>query len=83
MTKYKTVDVSIIKAGRVVVLDTYWLCKNGNPSEAVYYGESAQCNAHKSIADRFVNMTSEKTGWNLEVVFIPVAYRPNTTWRDH
>lgn len=81
--KYKTVDVSKPLNGRVVVMNRHWLCVDGDPSKAVIYDETPQCNAHQSIVDRMLRYTKERTGWNVEAVFIEVAYRPQIThWQN-
>lgn len=74
--KYKTIDISTPINGRVVVVKKYWICVDGDPAKAITYDDNPLCNAHKSIADRMLNYTKEKTGWNVKVVFIELAFRP-------
>ena len=73
---YKTLDVVTPKEGRVLICDTYWLCKDGDPRQAIFYNDVVQGNKHKSIPDRLLEYTRKRTGWNIEVVFIETGYRP-------
>lgn len=75
---YKTIDVETPREGRVLICNMYWLCKDGDPKQAIFYNGTAQGNKHKSIPERMVNFTEEKTGWNIEIVFIENGYRPQT-----
>lgn len=74
---YRLVDVITPANGKVLLLNCYWLCKDGDPKQALFYNDTAQCNAHKSIPIRMKEYSTEKTGWDLEVVFIETAYKPN------
>lgn len=72
---YYTEDVTLCNEGRTVALNRYWLCKDGDPRQAVFYRNTAQCNRVKEIPERLKAYTEKATGWNLEVVLIEVAYR--------
>ena len=75
-TKYHTIDVTQPVQGRVVMTNQYWLCKDGDPKQAIFFDETAQCNGHELIVKRALEYTIKKSGWNVEVVFFEVAYRP-------
>lgn len=77
---YKTVDVATPTEGRVLVRDMYWLCKDGDPKQAIFYNETAQGDKHKSIPERMLEYTSEKTGWGIEIVFLESGYRPQVNF---
>lgn len=80
---YNTVDVETPINGRVFIMDTYWLCKDGDPKQAIFFKQTTQCNKHLSIPERMLKHTKEKTGWDIEVVFMPVAYRPQIVhWQN-
>jgi hypothetical protein len=74
--KYHTIDVTQPIQGRVVMTDQYWLCKDGDPTQAIFFGESAQCNRNKEIVERMLQYTRDRSDWDVEVVFFEVAYRP-------
>lgn len=76
MSKYSTIDVSKPTPGRVVMKDKYWLCKDGDPTQAIFYGQTAQCNQYKQIPDRMKEYTEKQTGWKVGVVFMEFSYRP-------
>lgn len=73
---YKTVDVATPLSGRLLMTDCYWLCRDGDPKQAIFFNDTAQCNKHKSIPERMIEFTERRTGWSVGVVFVPFAYRP-------
>jgi hypothetical protein len=74
--KFTTHDINEIKTGRVVICNAYWLCKDGDTKQAIFYGSTAQCNKNRSIPDRLKAHTEKKTGWKVEVVYVEIAFRP-------
>jgi hypothetical protein len=74
--KYHTIDVTQPIQGRVVMTDQYWLCKDGDPTQAIFFGESAQCNKNELILKNFLQYTRDRSDWNVEIVFLEVAYKP-------
>lgn len=75
MKGYNTQDITKPQNSKVVSKDRFWLCKDGDAKQAVFFKGTAQCNTNESITKRFKDYTSKNTGWNLEIVFIPIAYR--------
>lgn len=76
MGKYKTMDVSTPVNGFVVIKDVYWLCKDGDLKQAIFFEETAQCNRHIEIPQRMKDYTEDKTGWKVSIVFAELSYRP-------
>jgi len=76
--RYHVLDVTQPVQGRVVMVDMYWLCKDGDAKQAILFNDIAQCNKHIQIPERMLEYTKEKTGWNIEIVFLKVSYRPQT-----
>lgn len=73
---YRTVDVSNPIEGRVVMKAMHWLCKDGDPKQAIFFNGTAQCNKHIQIPERVLEYTKAKTGWDIEIVFLETSYRP-------
>lgn len=74
--KYKTIDVTTPLEGRVVYKGRWWLCKDGDPTQAVFYQHSPQCNNNELIPRSLLAYTQEKSGWEVQAIFIPVAFVP-------
>lgn len=73
---YHTEDVQTPFSGRVVMKSVYWLCKDGDPCQAIFLNDTAQCNKHKEIPERMLQYTKDKTGWDIEIIFFDTAFRP-------
>lgn len=73
---FNTRDVTIPKSGLVVYSNSYWLCEDGDPQKALFYGLSPQCNRNERIVNRVLRNNKLYKDKNLEVVFIPIAYVP-------
>ena len=73
---YTTTDITEIKDGRKVLLNRYWVCRNGSPTEAVLsWGRIPQCHESHKIAERMLkNMRERFPNETFEVVFIPTAF---------
>ncbi len=74
--KYHTIDVTLPIGGRVVMTNLYWLCKDGDPTQAIFFNESPQCNNSKEIVEKYLQYTTIRSGWDVEIVFLETAYRP-------
>ncbi len=73
--KFEFKDVSQPFNGAIAYVGYYWMCENGDPSRALFFGDSPQCNKDQ----RIVNNSIGKDLWqsaskNLSIVHIPVAY---------
>lgn len=75
---YHTVDVTLPIGGRVVMTNLYWLCKDSDPTQALFFGESPQCSQYKEIVERYLQYTRDRSDWNVEIVFLETAYRPQS-----
>jgi hypothetical protein len=73
---YNTIDVTNPKQGWVVVREVYWLCKDGDEKQAIFFNDTAQCNKNIQIPERMLEYTKQKTGWDIQIVFIDMAFRP-------
>lgn len=73
--KYTTKDVTIPVDGFVLNKAKYWLCEDGDPTKALYFWKTAQCNGDKRILEWALKHTY-KAHDNLQIVFIDFAYVP-------
>lgn len=73
--KYQTKDVTEPKTGLVVKMGYWWICEDGDPTKALFFGTAAQCNKDKRISEWTLN-GYYKGHDNLQLVFIPYAYVP-------
>lgn len=81
MKAYTTADVTSPQEGYTVVLDSYWLCQDGDPQKAVFFQNLPVRNKDRKIPERLLPHTEKATGWDLEVVHLEVAYRrPVILW---
>lgn len=77
---YHTKDVKTPITGMAVITNSYWLCKDSDPTQAIFFNGTAQCNRHKEIPERMLEYTKNKTGWDIGIVFLDLAYRPTLSW---
>jgi len=73
---YHVINVADSVQGRIVMKNMHWLCKDGDAKQAIFFNGTAQCNKYVQIPDRMLEYTKEKTGWNIEIVFLETSYRP-------
>lgn len=75
--KIKFHDITQPKSGYTVYVNKYWLCDE-NPSKAIFYGNSAQCNDDEQIMLRsgFGNLCelNDRLKINAKIIFVPIAY---------
>jgi hypothetical protein len=76
--KIKFHDITQPKSGYKVYVNKYWLCDK-NPSRALFYGSSAQCNNDEQIMlkaglGRNILELNEKLNIDAKVIFVPVSY---------
>ena len=74
--KYHTIDVTQPIGGRVIMSNLYWLCKDGDPTQAVFFNESPQCNKYKKIVERYLQYTIDRSDRDVKIVFLETAYKP-------
>jgi hypothetical protein len=73
--KYTTKDVTKPKTGLVVYMGNFWLCEDGDPTKALFYGPAPQCNKDKRILHWRINNPNNLPE-NTQIVFINYAYVP-------
>ena len=78
MVMFRTVDITTPLSGRVVYKDSYWLCEEGNPQKALFYGNTPQCNKSKSIAEHVIKNDLYSNYTKLQVAFIETAFVPQS-----
>lgn len=70
-------DVRTAKDGMIVRVNCYWVCLDGDPTTALFYGESPQCNKDKRICDHSIETEMYKDfSDRLQVILVPVSYIP-------
>ncbi len=78
VVKFEIRDVTKPKNGLIVYSNSYWICIDGNPGKALFYGTSPQCNNNKLISETLLKnkqVYPDNLG-NLQVVFIEIAFVP-------
>lgn len=70
-------DVTTPKEGLVCYLNSHWLCVDGDPKRAMFFGTSPQANTNEQIGHHLLKTNPIYDGLNLQVVHIPIAYVPN------
>lgn len=73
--KFNFKDITTPKAGLVVYTDSYRKCENGDPTRALFYGDSPQCNRNKAICEHTAEHKMYKP-FNIKIVYVPVAFVP-------
>jgi len=68
-------DVTAPKMGLMVYTKSYWVCVDGDPTRALFYGTSPQCNRNKAIVEHGIK-TNLYNGWNVSVVYLETAFVP-------
>lgn len=69
-------DVVTPKPGLMVNGPCYWLCEDGDPKKALFYGDSPQCNSDKRIPESMLKSRIYEGVRNLQIVFIQTSYVP-------
>lgn len=73
--KYHTVDVTNPTSYSTVYKEHYWLCEDGDPTRALFFNQTAQCNRDMRICNWIVN-GAYKAHDNIQIVFMELAYVP-------
>lgn len=73
---FSTQDVWHLYHDKVVFLDGYWACKDGDIAKAVYYKQNPMVHRRLDVAKRMARMVENRTGWKVVVVYVPIAFRP-------
>lgn len=72
---FNTKDITEPKSGLIVYKDAWWMCENGDPTKALFYGMSPQCNKNKLICE-WVIKNKLYEGENIEIIFVETAFVP-------
>ena len=76
---YYTRDVTEAKNGDVAYVGYWWLCREGDPKQAIFYHTGApQCNQTREIVDGEIGLGRIQADAypDAQVVFIPTAFVP-------
>jgi hypothetical protein len=73
---HTTYDVTKAAHGDTVAIGLFWLCKDGDPTQAIFYKGEPQGNKDVLVSNRFVGMVRRETGWPVEVIQIELAFKP-------
>lgn len=76
MTKFTTKDITTPKSGLVIYTTSYWLCVDGDPKQALFYGESPQCNKDKRICEHLLRSGSYAGRIDLQITYVETAFVP-------
>lgn len=75
---FTCIDVTTAKHGYEVFVNMYWLCKDGDPKQALFYkGIYPQCNRNIKVIEYSVN--NYKLGFSVTPVFMETAFIKRTT----
>lgn len=72
---FKYVDIITPKPGLVVGGPSYWMCKNGDPKQALFFGKSAQRNTNKSVVEHLLKSNpiyAKLEG--IEIVYVEMSF---------
>lgn len=75
MPMRNTKDVTVPKDNLIVYKDYYWLCEEGKPQNACFFGSSPQCNKDKRVAEMVLNNCYADAKC-ISIIFIEIAYVP-------
>lgn len=69
-------DVTQPIPGYITVGSVYWLCKNGDPTQALFWGQFPQYNSNPDTVKHMMNENMYKEVGGLEMVFMQLSYIP-------
>lgn len=77
---FNTKDITTPKEGLVVMENKYWMCEDGDPAKALFYGNHPQCNQNENVIKYALkeeaSMNYAKGFKNLQSVFVKTAFVP-------
>jgi len=76
MPQFNTKDVTEPKDGLVVYKIAYWLCVNGDPTKALFFGNAPQCNKNIKIQEWAMKQDQYAKRGDLQIVYIETAFVP-------
>lgn len=78
MPIFNTKDVTEPKDGLVVYKDAHWLCVNGDPKRALFYGNSPQCNRNVKVSEWTLKQDQYAKRGDLQIIYIETAFVPQS-----
>jgi len=75
LLNFNTRDITIPKEGFFVYKDKYWVCVDGDPAKAVFFGDNPQCNRYDRIVEHGIK-TKLYGDMNVSAVFVETAFVP-------
>jgi hypothetical protein len=76
MPQFNTKDVTEPKDGLVVYRSAYWLCVNGDPTKALFYGNTPQCNSNILVQEWMMKQDMYAKRGDLQITYIETAFVP-------
>lgn len=76
MSQYNFKNIVEPKSGLIVYRDAYWLCKDGDETQALFYGNSPQANKNRKILEWSLSKDMYKNIEGLEIVHVEIAFIP-------
>ena len=73
---FNTKDITTPKTGLEVNARSYWLCEDGDPKKALFFGDAPQCNTNKRIVELLLSTLFYQAMNNLQIVYVEIAYVP-------
>lgn len=81
MAKFEIRDLCEPKDGHVVRRGCFWICEDGDPNKALFYGDSPQCNLSERLckhlcSEKYIKDVSNQLGRpvDLRVVHVEIAF---------
>jgi hypothetical protein len=76
MPQFNTKDVTTPNDGLVVYKNAHWLCVNGDPKQALFFGSAPQCNTNIKVQEWAMKQDMYAKRGDLQIVFIETAFVP-------
>lgn len=74
MSDFHFKDVTKPIPGMVVFGPAYWLCKNGDPTQALFWREFPQCNSNAEVTQRYLSEPMYQNIGGLVPTFIEMSF---------
>lgn len=76
MSNFNLKDIVTPQNGLVVYSNAYWLCSHGDPTKALFYGDSPQANQNRKILEWLLKTKQYSERGDLQIVFVETAFVP-------
>lgn len=74
--KFNTKDVTQPNDGLVVYRSAYWLCVDGDPTKALFFGSVPQCNKNIKVQEWIIKQDQYAKRGDLQITYIETAFVP-------